>query len=65
MAWDAERVKSMLRSRYKGRNVKDIWYGTRSHIVMVTFEDGSELPVRDVGDDISDEKAANLIERAI
>ena len=65
MAWDAERVKSMLQSRYKGRNVKDIWYGSGSHIVIVTFEDGSELPIRDVGNDVSEEKAANLIERAI
>ena len=65
MAWDAERVKSMLQSRYKGRNVKDIWYGSGSHIVIVTFKDGSELPIRDVGNDVSEEKVANLIERAI
>jgi hypothetical protein len=32
---------------------------------MVTFNDGSEQPVMNVEESISEEKAANLIERAI
>ena len=65
MAWDAERVKSILQSRYRGRDVKDIWCGSESPVVMVTFKDGTELPVRGVGEDLPEEKAANLIEMAI
>ena len=65
MAWDQERVKELLQSRYKGRNIRDLWYGPRSHVVMVTFNDGSEQPIMNVEESISEEKAANLIERAI
>ena len=65
MAWDPERVKELLRSRYKGRHIRDLWYGQRSHVVMVTFSDGSEQPIMNVEESISEEKVANLIERAI
>ena len=65
MAWDQERVKELLQSRYKGRNIRDLWYGARSHVVMVTFNDGSEQPIMNVEESISEEKVANLIERAI
>lgn len=65
MAWDPERVKELLQSRYKGRHIRDLWYGKRSHVVMVTFNDGSEQPVMNVEESISEEKVANLIERAI
>ena len=65
MAWNQERVKELLQSRYKGRNIRDLWYGTRSHVVMVTFNDGSEQPIMNVEESISEEKVANLIERAI
>lgn len=65
MAWDQERVRRLLQSRYRGRNIKEIWYGTESHIVILTFLDGTETTIRKIDDDIPEEKAANLIERMI
>ncbi|MBP5185946.1 MAG: hypothetical protein J6040_02710 [Clostridiales bacterium] len=65
MEWNTERVREILQSRYKGKDVREIWRGSESPVALVIFKDGSEQTVIGIDRYMSDERVANLIERAI